>query len=292
LSVAGYAVMTVGLGLIQHATLTAFVGYLALGLGVGLLRLLRVPWLTTALPVVAAALVTMAARVWAGPLLNEPSTLMLVPPLIAFLPGTMLTMGVMELAQGQMLSGLGRLASSLNVFLLLAFGILVGTSVATLAPVKAPGLPQLGAWSVWAGVALLGVGFVISYAAPRRLLPWLLAVLLVEKAVQTVGVSMAGTEFGAFLAGLALPIVAHLVQRRAKAPSQVLFLPSFWMLVPGSAGLAGVSELVVQKSQASLADLISTVITVLAIALGVMVGASMLPRARVELRPPAADPAA
>ncbi|WP_214323216.1 threonine/serine ThrE exporter family protein [Nonomuraea sediminis] len=285
-SVAGYAVQTVGLGVIQHATLPAVAGYVALGLGVGLLRMIgsRIPWLETALPVVAAALVTMAARVWAGPVLHEWASLMLVAPLIAFLPGTQLTMGVIELSQGDMLSGLSRLASAFNVLLLLAFGILVGTSVATQAPIPAgPAVRGLGAWAPWVGVALLGIGFVVSYSAPRRLLPWLLAVLLVARAAQVMGSTAAGAPFGAFVAGLVLPVLAHLVQRRARTPSQVLYLPSFWMLVPGSLGLASVSELVVQQSAASLADLVNTGVVVLAIALGVMVGASFVPRERLEV---------
>ncbi|MFI6598126.1 threonine/serine exporter ThrE family protein [Nonomuraea sp. NPDC050536] len=285
-AVAGYAVQTVGLGVIQHATLPAVAGYAVLGLGVGVLRIIgsRIAWLRTALPVVAAAAVTMVARVWAGPVLHEWATFMLVAPLIAFLPGTQLTMGVIELSQGDVLSGLSRLASAFNVLLLLTFGILVGTSVATQAPIPpGPAAHGLGAWAPWVGVALLGVGFVVCYSAPRRLLPWLLAVLLVERAAQVLGSTVAGAPFGAFVAGLVLPVLAHSIQQRAGTPSQVLYLPSFWMLVPGSLGLAGVSELVVEQSAASLADLVQTAVIVLAIALGILVGASFVPRERLEV---------
>ncbi|WP_327090039.1 threonine/serine exporter family protein [Nonomuraea sp. NBC_01738] len=283
-AVAGYAVLTLGLGMIQHPTVPALLAYAALGIAVGLVRTIaaRVRIIRAALPVVAAATVTMVARVWAGPLLHESATLMLIPPLIAFLPGTMLTMGAIELASGAMISGMSRLAAAANVLLLLAFGILVGTSVATLAP-GARSHPLLGEWAGWAGVMLLGIGFVICYSASSKLLPWLLVVLLIEHAVQVVGSNLAGPAFGAFLAGLLLPVVAYLIRRRANAPAQVLFLPSFWMLVPGSLGLQGVSELVVQQDTAGLEDLVSTIVTVLSIALGVLVGAGMVPRKRLEV---------
>ncbi|WP_051786857.1 threonine/serine exporter family protein [Streptomyces wedmorensis] len=91
-TVLGYVLPTVGLGAMRHATVPAVVGYAVLGAGVGLLRLFgdRLPAARTALPVVAAILVTAASLRWAGPLLHEDPTVLYVPPLIAFLPGAAL----------------------------------------------------------------------------------------------------------------------------------------------------------------------------------------------------------
>ncbi|MFI6324427.1 threonine/serine exporter ThrE family protein [Nonomuraea sp. NPDC050556] len=285
-SIGGYMVLTVGLGLLQHPTWQAVAGWAVLGVGVGVLRLLglRFPVLATAMPVVAAAAVTVVSLQWAGPLLHMPPEELLIPPLIAFLPGSALTMGTMELAKGNMLAGVGRLASGVNVLLLLAFGILVGSSIATVhtALDGASRNQVLVGWAPWAGVLLLGVGFLVFYSAQPKVLPWLVACLMIERAAQLAGTAMAGTAFGAFAAGLAIPLISAFVERRTTTPAQVLFLPSFWMLVPGSVGLTGVSELVTGQGSGA-GDLLQTVIIVLAITLGILVGASLLPMTRVEV---------
>ncbi|MFI6478875.1 threonine/serine exporter ThrE family protein [Nonomuraea sp. NPDC050663] len=285
-SVAGYAILTVGLGLLQHPTPVAVLGWAALGAVVGVLQLLgaRFRALATAMPVVAAAAVTWTAMRWAGPLLDMNPEDLLIPPLIAFLPGAALTMGTIELATGAIISGMARLASAANVLLLLAFGILVGSTLASgdrTAPL--PAQDGLGGWAPWIGVLLLGLGFLIFYSARPRVLPWLLACLLLERAVQVAGAGVAGGFFGAFAAGLIIPVVTMLVERRTDTPSQVLYLPSFWMLVPGATGLAGVSELISGQDATGLANLLETVITMVSIALGIMVGASLLPRTRVTV---------
>lgn len=284
-SVFGYVLLTVGLGALQHASAAALTGYAVLGLGVGLLRLVakRFPVLRTALPVVAAALVTAVALRWSGPLLHEPAARLFVPPLIAFLPGTALTMGSVEVATGAVLSGVSRLAGGLNVLLLLAFGILIGTDVVTERPPAGPVPATLGAWAPWCGVLLLGCGFLLHYSAPRGVLPWLLGALLVEHAVQTVGSVALSNALGVFAAGALLPLIASWIARRSGTPDQVMFLPCFWMLVPGSLGLRGFSDLLVRHDPSSLMILVNTVVTVIAIALGVLVGAGFLHRTRLEL---------
>ncbi|MEV0587046.1 threonine/serine exporter family protein [Nonomuraea sp. NPDC050310] len=286
-SVLGYAILTVGLGLLQHPTSKAVLGWALLGLGVGVLRLLgaRFPVLATAMPVVAATAVTFVALRWAEPLLHMSPGELLIPPLIAFLPGSLLTMGTIELAHGATLSGMARLAGGVNVLLLLAFGILAGITLADRTGLP-PGIAAdgaLGGWAPWAGVVLLGAGFQIFYSARARVLPWVLVCLLAERLAQLAGTGWAGPMVGAFAAGAVIPLLAALVERRTDTPAQVLFLPSFWMLVPGSVGLTGVSELVSGQGASGLDDLVQTLLTMVAITLGIMVGASLLPRRRIRV---------
>ncbi|WP_424217305.1 threonine/serine ThrE exporter family protein (plasmid) [Streptomyces sp. BI20] len=292
--VLGYVILTIGLGMIQHATLPALPGYAVLGLGVGVLREIakRYPALATLLPVVAAAGATAACVRWAGPLLHEQPTALLIAPLIAFLPGTALTMGAIELATGAMLSGIARLAGAANVLLLLALGILIGTSVGGSHPPTGAPPALLGSWAVWTGVLLLGLGFIIRDSAPRAAAGWVLAALLLERAVQLASGHLEGPLFGAFAAGVTLPPLAAYIARRTRIPNQVIFLPSFWMLVPGSLGLKGVSDLLLTRTTNDIGVLITAVLTVLAIALGVLVGANLLRQTKIEVSPypPPDDP--
>ncbi|WP_223184064.1 threonine/serine exporter ThrE family protein [Streptomyces sp. CBMA291] len=290
-TVLGYVLLTVGLGSMRHATVPAVLGYAVLGAAVGLLRLLgdRLPAARTALPVAAAILVTAASLRWAGPLLHEPPAVLYVPPLIAFLPGAALTLGAIELATGAALSGVTRLAGAANVLFLLALGILVGTELVR--PHPSPGTPAgpLGEWAPWVGVLLLGFGFLLYFSAPPRVALWLLGALLTERLAQSVATEFAGAAFGAFAAGMLLPPMARWISRHSHTPDQVVFLPCFWLLVPGAVGLTSVSEIVVQgDTGGGLDSLVSTVITVAAIALGVLVGAGLQRRPRLSLGEPAA----
>lgn len=288
-TVLGYVLLTVGLGAMRHATVTAVAGYAVLGLGVGLLRLFgdRLPAARSALPVVTAILVTAVCLRWAGPVLHEEPTALSIPPLIAFLPGAALTLGAIELATGAALSGIARLAGAVNVLLLLALGILVGTELVHPRPIGEPPSEALGAWAPWVGVLLLGFGFLLYFSAPPRVTGWLLVALLTERLVQSAAGELGGSTFGAFAAGMLLPPMAGWIERRSKTPDQVVFLPCFWLLVPGAVGLTSVSEIIVQgDTSGGLTNLVDTIVTVAAIALGVLVGAGLQRRTRLRIGEP------
>ena len=63
----------------------------------------------------------------------------------------------------------------------------------------------------------------------------------------------------------------------------VLFLPAFWLLVPGAAGLIGVTAIVGTTSRLGLADFTTTMVTVLSIARGVLIGTAAV-KAGFEMR--------
>ena len=68
--------------------------------------------------------------------------------------------------------------------------------------------------------------------------------------------------------------VAGVEMRRPQLARLVLFLPAFWLLVPGSLGLMGVMELAAGRQSAT--DVALSVLGVaIAIALGLLVGSSL-----------------
>ncbi len=67
------------------------------------------------------------------------------------------------------------------------------------------------------------------------------------------------------------------------------FLPGFWLLVPGSLGLVGLTQLVAEDGQAGLETVGDMTFAIIAIALGVMVGVTIVqplatPLGRLPLR--------
>ena len=127
------------------------------------------------------------------------------------------------------------------MLVLLAFGILVGHRLAGW-PTHVHAMAGVGWWSPWASVLCVGVGFFLYFSGPAKTLPWLLLVLVPVWGAQAAGTALAGTLVGAFCGGLVITPAAYFAQsQRGGPPAQVTFLPSFWMLVPGTLGLAGVS---------------------------------------------------
>ena len=130
------------------------------------------PVLAVPLPVVAAgivsALVFLAVKHW----LPVDPLYALVPPLVSFLPGGMLTLGMVELAYGDMVSGSSRLITGFVQLVLLAFGLAAGAALVGIQPRRPwstrPGNSDKVAWAPWVGVVVFGVGVYLHFSAPRK----------------------------------------------------------------------------------------------------------------------------
>ena len=112
----------------------------------------------------------------------------------------------------------------------------------------------------------------INQCARPRSTGWILLVLYVAYAAQVLGGVILGGVLSAFVGAVAMTPVADLVARqRTGPPAIVSFTPAFWLLVPGALGLVGVAALLNGDSTGT-STLVTTVETMVAIALGVLVG--------------------
>lgn len=274
----GHVLFTLGLVLILRGGWPELALGAVLGLLVGALQLggdrLR-PGYHPFLPVVAAlgtsVIVFTTARLVPGLEVFPP----LVAALVAFLPGALLTTAVFELSTGQIVSGAGRLAAGGLRLVLLALGILAGSSLVGL-PAGAISDPPTGAVGVlapWVGVAVFGVGVVLFKGARRSSLPWVLLVLYVAYAGQVVGGLFFGSALSAFFGALAMTPVAMIAARQPSGPpALVSFLPGFWLLVPGAVGLEGVTQFLDQDTLGGIASLVTMGTSMVGISLGVLLG--------------------
>ncbi|MBL8800336.1 MAG: threonine/serine exporter family protein, partial [Planctomycetia bacterium] len=123
--VLGHTVLSIGLALVLMPLLINLAAAALLGTLVGALKLFNRdrPVLAVPAPVVAAALVAMLVFLAMRQGLAVDPEFALIPPLVAFLPGAMLTLGMVELAYGDMVSGSSRLITGFVQLVLLAFGL-------------------------------------------------------------------------------------------------------------------------------------------------------------------------
>lgn len=223
--------------------------------------------------IVASSAVSLIVFLLAQAGLNDDVVPTLIAPLIMLLPGALLTTAVIELATGQMLSGAGRAAAGAMQLLLLGIGI-VGPALLVGVPALdlTAGSPPLGTVGPWLAVGVFGIGIVMNLCARPRSTGWILIVLYVAYGAQVLGSVLVGPALSGFVGALAMSPVADLVARqRSGPPAIVSFTPAFWILVPGALGLMGVATLL-SGDAAGQDTVLTTVVTMVAIAIGILVG--------------------
>lgn len=246
---------------------------------------------TTLLPVVAAfsvgCLIFLAAE---ADLVDGPLRTLLAP-IAVLLPGALIVTGMSELAAGAMVAGTARLVFGAVQLLLFTFGVLAAVRVIGIAPDALANVrvDELGPWAPWLGLMLVGLGVFLNVSAPAGALPWMLGLLAATFLAQTVGQEAYSAPAGAFAGGVTAALGAAVVQRLPGGPpSLVVFLPAFWLLVPGSLGLVGTTQLAADTGD-GFATATGAIAVIVAIALGVLLG-SALGRAVERLGGAAAGP--
>jgi uncharacterized membrane protein YjjB (DUF3815 family) len=153
------------------------------------------------------------------------------------------------------------------------------------AALNAPGRDRLrragaadqSAWAPRLGVLVFAAGVVVANSAPPRSFPGMLLVLCAAWAGQVVGNAVFGGYVSAVLGALVMTPVAAWVARLPSAmPRQALFLPGFWLLVPGALGLIGLTQLAGDSRSAGTDDLVATVVSLFAVAIGILCGSILL----------------
>lgn len=273
----GHGALAAGFALSLQPSAAGALAAFVLGVMVGLLKSARVPGLRATAPVIAAflvALVVFGLAEWLEPV-NPIRTL--IPPLITFLPGAALTTGMRDLATGQVVSGSSRLVEGVVVLLMLAVGVLSAAALvgAPNAQLLDRPVDRLGDWAPWAGLLLITFGTWLHRCALPSSLPWILLVLCIAYGAQRLSSLAFDAQLSAFFGALAMTPAALAIERsRWGPPSLVMYLPAFWMLVPGAAGLIGITEIVGTDSVLGPSDFLDMLGTVVEISLGVLIGAS------------------
>lgn len=277
--VAGYVILSAGISVLLGASWMGVVAAVVLGAVVGVLLLMseRVPPAYQALVTIAAAFVVALAIFLLARATLDPGVLpSLMAPLIILLPGGQLTTGVIELATGHFISGAARLAAGGMRLVLLALGIVSAAALVGVPGVNLAGSGgSLGPVAPWVAVAVFGAGLCVYLCARPKSIGWILLVLYVAYGAQVLGDVLFGGVLSAFIGAVAMtPVAVFVARQRSGPPTIVSFLPAFWLLVPGSLGLVGVTA-VLDGDSTGTDTLVTTVSTMVSIALGVLIGLAL-----------------
>ena len=158
----GYVLSCIGLTLLYRPEPLALLATGATGILVGILVLSfeRRPRFDLLLPVIAAFIVSTLMFTLTKTGLIEGSAILIIPPLVTFLPGAVLTTGMIELASKQILSGSARLMYGATTLFFLYIGIAAGLSLSGLPNmyVSATAASTFPWWAPAVGTLLFGIG--------------------------------------------------------------------------------------------------------------------------------------
>ena len=120
---------------------------------------------------------------------------------------------------------------------------------------------------------VFAIGVVVADSAPPRSFPGLLVVLYAAWSSQVVANAVLGGYVAALIGATVMTLMAFVVERLPSAmPAHASFLPGFWLLVPGSLGLIGLTRL---AGGGGSQELLATVGSIFAVALGVLCGTQL-----------------
>jgi uncharacterized membrane protein YjjP (DUF1212 family) len=268
----GLGVLATGFSLALQPSLVGVLLAFVLGTVVGAFVTLELPGFGPVTPTLVSFVVSLVVFALYDQYDGQNPIRLLIPPLLIFLPGAKLTLGTIELAEGAVVSGTSRLMSGLVDLLLLATAIVAAASLINLPQrdlLDRPA-PQLGVWSLIPAVVLIAFGYRYFSCATRRSVPWIMLVLTVALAAERLASLAFSPAVSAFVAAAVMTPVVLAIDRRPAGPrAMVLFLPGFYLLVPGATGLIDVTESVAPVF--STGSLLNTMLIVVAIALGVLV---------------------
>ena len=279
-SLLGYATLTIGIALVLHPAPRDVLAAGMLGALVGVLRRLGHGRRTieALMPFLAAFCVAALTALLVEQDVTDPGLRAMIASLVVFIPGVALTTAFLELTEGQMIAGSSRLVWGATQLGLLAFGIVAGIGAVGVAPERAFSSSDavLGWWAPWLGVLVFAIGVTIAHSAPPGAFVSLLVVLYAAWTGQVVGNALFGGWVSGFVGAVVMTLVAYLLARLPSTmPVYAMFLPGFWLLVPGSLGLIGLTTILASPETAASGDILAVVGSIAAVALGVLCGVEL-----------------
>ncbi len=256
-----------------------------IGLLIGLLDLAtrRRPQLKEAgdaLAAVLAGFVAIAVASFIAPLnLNT----VIVASLIVLVPGMSLTNAVNELTSQHLVSGTARFAGAVTTVMKLSVGTVIALTLAHLAgfsPHVRALRPQPD-WVEWVALMLAAYAFALLFRSARRDFPIVMLSAVIGYLIANVAGDAWGAPAGIFLSALVMTAGGNAYARWWHRPGALVRVPGILMLVPGSASLRGMMNLVQQQDVAAGQDAALTVLNVLlALVAGLLFGNLLLPTRR------------
>lgn len=207
----------------------------------------------------------------------------IIASLIVLLPGLSLTNAMNELSSDHLVSGTARFAGAITAVMKLAVGAIIALYVADLLGLE-PAVRALRpqpAWIEWIALAAASLAFAVLFRAERRDYPAVMAAAASGYLISRFGGAAWGSGAGIFLAALVMTAAGNAYARWWHRPGAIVRVPGIILLVPGSASLRGLLDLIQQQDvSAGQVAMLGVINILLALIAGLLFGNLLLPARR------------
>ena len=280
--VVGYALMALGFALCFRMSYAATAAAVLISIPIGAIQI----WtsakgaLAALMPFLLTSASALAITLWAvhgG--LDDPVRAAVIP-VVTLIPGAMLTTSLIELSAGDQIAGASRLVYASVVLLSMAFGLalaidIVGIGSGQLVDLTAEQAPS---WVLWIATPVFAIGNILYFCTPKR--AWALTVLFCFGTfwlTNLLQLRMLPAFAGGLALGLALLVAWALNAHMKSSPSViVMFMPAFWLMVPGSMGFVAISGAITKDHQLSSLGT-NAALSLLSMAICMMLAAVLAP---------------
>ncbi|HUH90274.1 MAG TPA: threonine/serine exporter family protein [Lysobacter sp.] len=267
--------------------------------------LLRLPWLDIGVAAFNGVLIGLLAQLAASrPRLREASDALLamvatiiavlvssfvaplnqntviIASLIVLLPGLSLTNAMNELTSQHLVSGTARLAGALTTVLKLALGTVIAlyiTRLVGLEPAVRAWRPQPD-WVEWVALIAASLSFAVLFRSRVRDYPLVMLAAASGYLISRFGGLAWGSPAGIFLAALVMTAAGNAYARWFHRPGAIVRVPGIILLLPGSASLRGLMDVIQQQDMGVGQEGLLTVMNILlAVVAGLLFGNLLLP---------------
>jgi len=232
-------------------------------------------------PVAAFAASLLAALVghWVGPYSVYNATL---AGLIVLVPGFTLTVAMTELSTRHLVSGTARLTGAFVLFLTIAFGVALGSKIASELvgpPLIAEVIPLPG-WTEIVALVSAPLAFTVLLRAQPKDAIWIVLSGMVAVIGGRVGARSLGLELGVFVGALLVGTASNLYARIVNRPATVTLVPGVLLLVPGSFGFRSLASLLDREVVLGVETAFRMILMAVALVAGILVSNIVAPPKR------------
>ncbi len=285
LSTAAFAVVSGSAARFLGGGWQEIVAGLTIGLVIGLLAIAaaRVNSLGRVFEPVAALTASLLAAGMAAAGFPLSVFLATLAGVIVLIPGLMLTTAMTELSTRHLASGTARFMGALVLLLGIAFGIALGTKIATIAfgTIPSAAVQPLPEWTLYLSLLISPLAFVVLLKAEPRDAGWIVLAGALSFGGAHFGQQALGPELGAFGGALVTGFFSNWYARFTDRPAQITMVPGLLLLVPGSVGLQALASFVDSQTETGVETAFRMVLIAVSLVAGTLMANIGSPRRKL-----------
>jgi len=236
-------------------------------------------WLPLSSAFIAGALATITKVL--VPELNV--VLVTLSAILVLIPGYSVSVGIIELISGHVVSGTVNLMNGL-VFLVKQFaGAWLGVELIKLGYsfTMAVATPVSSSW-LWIAVPMLTIGLCMVFQTGPKDFIWATLGCFIAYGGVLLGSTLAGANLGNLVGTVLTVVFANIWAAKSKRPTSIVLLPAIVLLVSGSIGFRGLAAIAVGQTGTGEQQFMQMFVVALTIGAGLLVGNTIV-RPKVTL---------